>query len=387
MFAKNSPLNKKEATVVEVIKYLKANLLQTKWEPTNTLKEINNDSHECTLAFKVINEKLSSFIQQLAAKSIQKQQQPERLGAVKMARSIEDQKMNRDKLTVTYGQQVQFYEQELFRLDQYFQKLSTSNYEGYLTSEISATKSRNHEFTKEISENKLKIGGMMAKKEKQLADSRVDRNEEVFRLNYLEAKIKRTVSKNESKDAFYGQLELENAKLGQKITVLQGSENLTTLNAEIGHSEKVRTLKQQSEKLKKGIEQTEERTKKSLMNLQLENEKLACENQLFKKNIAALSQTIEEQQKVIKTEEDKIGLSISHLKEFILRERTLTRDKRNKSPSECETENSNKKKRNKNGLASNLKIKRVVYSVDKANISSAIRRPLNVLENGESIAK
>ena len=382
MFSKNSPLSKKEATVVEVIKYLKAHFTQYQTSPASSLKDITNDSQECTLALKVINEKLSCFIQHLATKSIQKQQQSVISTNSKMAKSIEDQKLNRDKLTATYGQQVQFYEQEQIRLEQYLQKLSASNYEGHLTSEIINAKTKNHELAKEINENKLKLNGMMARREKQLSESRVDRNDDIFRLNYLETKIVKTITKNEAKETWYHQLEQENTKLIQKIGTLKGAENLTNLNLEIDQIQKVKKLKQQIEKLKKGNEQTEERTRKCLMNFQLDNEKHACENQLFKKNIVALSQTLEEQHKIIKTEEDKIGLSISHLKEFIFRERALTRDKLNKSQVENEAENSIKKNPHKALLTNTVPLKKIVNSIGGKNNSSVIRRPLNNLENG-----
>ena len=329
MLVKNSPLTRKDTSIHDVLKYIKSSLLIQNSEINPEIKTLTTNSAECSLAIKVINQKLSTYIERLSLTSSQIPPVAMRHSSLQPFNKKERKNEHRKKLSTAYSHQIHYYEQELAKLVVYLHKITTNNYDGNLTNEIAQTKAKNVEIMKEIAEKKLKIDTHASKKQKEIQEARTDRNEDVFQLKYLERKIAKIDTKNQNKTTELEQFQEENKRLLDKIAILKETESTQLTNRDKKSDEKVIYVKLQIERVKKMIEQAESKAKKITIFSQNEIEKSLHINNFLKLNLSELSKQIEEQTNLIKNEEQKTGKSICDLKEFILRERTSTNDKNN----------------------------------------------------------
>lgn len=331
MFSNQSPLNKSQSSLFEILKYLRTFLSSSKQNPAKSLHEIYIDSQQCTLAIKLINEKLTKFIESLSPKIHQKNAFVDLNESQKQDKSEEEQKKSKDKLLSAYIQQTQYYEQELCKLEQYLTKVGVSNFEGQLTNEIAVQKSKNIETTKEIYEKKLKIDLLISKHEKEQKENKSEKNEEIFKLRSFEEKIQKLEKKMEKRDHFSKHIEQENAKISQKINELKEKEDFGQIDCEIKIQEKGKMLKSQIEMMKKNKESAEEKNKRAVCCLELDGEKLNKENEELKQNLDQMNRFLSEQNQTISEYESKIGKGMLDIQEIIRCQRGMSFETRTRT--------------------------------------------------------
>lgn len=320
-----------ELTVQELTKKITTQLLEKRMTPESGTHAINSATHECTLAIKAINDKLSEYIEGLSMTASVVEQRSGSLEKSMVRSSVDNQKLAKEKLQTAYSAQIQYYEQEIARLTRYRQKITAGSYDAQLTNELSDLRASNTNLGKETAELKLKAEKMIANLEKKQNEVKYKRHEQLFRLRYFEDKVARMESKKDRKEEFIKQLESECNKAALKIEELRAKFG-EQLEGETGEKRaRVRDLRQQITKAVKLNDQIQEKFKKQAMVAGTDIEKLKKENKQLSDNLTVVTREAEEQAKKVHEEETKVGKSIDNLKELILQERMLSKQEERKS--------------------------------------------------------
>lgn len=293
---KTGMLLRLDNTVQELVKIIRTDLLEDrKGEPTAA--QLNSESNDCLLAIKTINEKLSQYIEELPVGNLAKRAQRGSVDCPLGRSSVDSRVAAKEKLLAAYGQQIQYYEQEIGRLELYKTKITEQSYDSQLSQEMAEIKGRIAELTKATSELRLKVGGMVGRVERRQGESQYKRNEQLFRLKYLEEKVSKLGSSKNSKENFLKHLEDENNKLVHKINAIKAERGADIEMGEFERKRKAVEVSTRLARIKELNSHLEDKLKRQIAGLHSDNDRLRVENGNLKATLAKVSRAVEEQEK------------------------------------------------------------------------------------------
>jgi len=261
---------------------------------------------------KSFNQKLSTHCEDLTKSTIAESQL---LAKQTTHRELgrEDQLRTLDHMAEVYARQIEFYTEDIKKLENASAKMISDNVDLTISKEIEEIKAKIKDHTKTISRQKRHMGSFWLEQEKHFAESICGQNEALFRLKYFEIKNEelsnRIARMNETKVS----LLTEKEKIGSKIAEQNGDVNLAEFQEKVRLSDRYEAVLSLLNKSTKDVDYVAKKYSKKLEILNSEKENLVKEGNTLRKNIEELGKVIFEQQKVCIQEEKRASLMTESL--------------------------------------------------------------------------
>ena len=249
MSHKTTSFFRPDLTPPELLKQIRQHILDPKAIQASGIHQVNADSNDIVVTMKAINEKLTQHIEGMCVKTVYREAREERQRAPSKEMG-ESQRLSAEKMIVALQSQLGYYEGELKRLEEYKARITKENYLVTLNEQTASLKLTNTHLSKEISDGRLRLNGLVSKEGKEKAEKTTKMQDLMLKIKYYEEKIAKLEANPEAKYAFLKKIQEDERKTQDKLDRLREEHGKVISDKEYSQRKKAVELRARLNKLR-----------------------------------------------------------------------------------------------------------------------------------------